>query len=120
MATRDEKLDAKMAKRVDKKVARGIRKSVLPVAAGTEGIARGAAKVFEGTKKENVIRSTQRTANQAAANTKSVASRAATGPIGRAIAKTIVKKNVKRGMKEGGAVARQMLGAAAKDARRGR
>jgi hypothetical protein len=36
------------------------------------------------------------------------------------LARRVVKKNVKRGMKEGGEVARQMLGAAAKDARRGR
>ena len=138
MATGKEKLDAffaasdarhkalvakdaaKIQKKSEKKMARRIRKDVLPIAAGTEGILRGAAKTFEGTRNENAIRKTQGDANRAAANTRDVASKSANGPIGRMLARRVVKKGVKRGMKEGADVARQMLGAAAKDARKGK
>ena len=117
------KLDKSVAKhkaKLDRKMAGRMRREVLPIAAGTEGIARGAAKVFEGTRHEDAIHETQGNANRAVANTKNVAAKSANGPIGRMLARRVVKKGVKAGMKEGGQVARQMLGAAAKDARRGR
>jgi hypothetical protein len=119
-AARRAKDKAKIQKKVDKKFAGKMRKHVLPIAAGTEGILRGAAKTFEGTRNENAIRKTQGDANRAAANTRDVASRSANGPVGRMLAKRVVKKGVKAGMKEGGDVAKQMLGAAAKDSRRRR
>lgn len=119
-AARRAKDKAKIQKRSEKKLAGKMRREVLPIAAGTEGILRGAAKTFEGTRNEDAIHKTQSDANRAAANTRNVAAKSANGPVGRMLAKRVVKKGVKRGMKEGGEVARQMLGAAAKDARRGR
>jgi hypothetical protein len=119
-AARDKSV-ARHQKKLDRKFAGRIRRTALPVAAGTEGIAKGAAKVFEGTRKEAVIHKSQGDAAKAAINTKSVQAKSANGPVGRMLARRVVKKNVKRGMKEGGEVARQMLGAAAKDnARRNR
>jgi len=119
-AARRAKDKAKIQKKVDKKFAGRIRRTALPVAAGTEGILRGAAKTVEGTRNENAIHKTQGDANRAAANTRDVAAKSANGPVGRMLARRVVKKGVKAGMKEGGAVARQMLGAAAKDSRRNR
>lgn len=91
----------KIAKRQQKQITKGRLKHVLPVAAGTAGIARGAAKSAEQTLSENAIFRTRQVAASADTNLHEVLNGTQLGPFQRLQAKRIVKKNVRAGMKEG-------------------
>jgi len=92
---------AKYKAKANNRVAKGIRKHALPVAAGTEGILQGVAKAAEGTLNEDAIRMTQRNVNQAKANTASVRGKSTTGKLSRVLAGRTIKKGIKAGVKEG-------------------
>jgi hypothetical protein len=103
---RDKK---KIQKRYAKNVAKGIRKHALPVAAGTAGIMRGIARSAEVSLDEKGIRETQGVANRADANLTNVLNESQLGPFSRLKARAVVRKNVRAGLKEGGALGKALF-----------
>jgi hypothetical protein len=91
----------KIAKRYQKTLNKGRLKHVLPVAAGTAGVARAAAKSAEGTLSEQAIFRTRQVAASAENNLQEVLNKTQLGPYQKFKAKRIIKKNIREGMEAG-------------------
>jgi hypothetical protein len=88
-------------KRVQKQLTKGRLKHVIPVAAGTVGVARAAAKSAEQTLDEGAIFRTRQIAAGAEKNLGELMNSTQLGPFQKLRANRIVKKNVREGMKAG-------------------
>jgi len=96
-------------RQVEKRYAKNMRKNVLPIAAGTAGIMRGVARSAEVSLDEQGIRETQGVANSADANLTNILNKSQLGPFSRMKANAVVKRNVRSGLKEGGALGRSLF-----------